>query len=338
MSTAIAKKETPALVEAGIEVRNDDDLSLALDKERFAQMQRIATVMSEGSLLPDHLVVRPYWCTISRGPIPPQAYREAAKDLGQEAFNQSLADAKKRTMANCFRVVNQAFRWRMDPFAIVDKTYSVGDGKLAYEGQLVAAVINTRAGLRGRLSYDYKGKAGTDERTIIVSGTFKDEDQPRTVEVRVGAAKTKNEIWKTDPDQKLVYSGSVKWARRWCPEVLMGVLTDDDLERIQMNVVETTAKEVDSEMETEANAVPISLPPVEGVIDNRPEPVDPEELPLPEETIAELRDMANRLGTSWQEVEQEFFKGPAEDYRHPDPEQEARKAEKAIRALAPRGK
>ena len=42
-----------------------------------------------------------------------------------------------------------------------------------------------------------------------------------------------NPMWIRDPDQKLVYSGVVKWARRHCPEIIMGVLTEDDLDRIE---------------------------------------------------------------------------------------------------------
>lgn len=228
-------------------LKREDELSLALDADRFDQMTRIAEMMSRQSLLPDHLVVRPFWAANVKGVIPPTMHKTTLKEYGEEIYNASIEQAEQRTAANCFRVVNQAFRWRMDPFSIVDKTYSIGDGKLSYEGQLVAAVVNTRAGLRARLEYDFTGEPGTDGRTIKVSGTFIDEVEPRTVDLSVGQAKTNNEIWRKDPDQKLVYSGSIKWARRWCPEIMLGVLTDDDLERIQTKVIETSPAPVEPE-------------------------------------------------------------------------------------------
>jgi len=183
-------------------------------------------------------------------------------------------------------VVNQAFRWRFDPFAIVDKTYSVGDGKLAYEGQLVAAVINTRAPIRSRLGYEFTGDQNTDGRTITVTGWFIDEDSPRKVSLNVGQAKTKNEIWRKDPDQKLVYSGAIKWARRYCPELMLGVVTEDDLERMQMKVIDTQgqapAQITEAPTTADIKKKILEKEPIKEVVRN-PEP-DPEPEPDPKIT------------------------------------------------------
>ena len=37
-------------------------------------------------------------------------------------------------------------------------------------------------------------------------------------------------MWTKDPDQKLAYCGALRWARRHCPEVVDGVLSDEDLD------------------------------------------------------------------------------------------------------------
>lgn len=175
------------------------------DTARFEHMQRIAYAMAASSLLPDHLV------TI--GP------KNNKQQLGQETIR-----------ANCFRIVNQAFRWQIDPFAMIDETYVVG-GKLGYQGKLVAAIVNARSGLKDRLRYEFNGQTG-DGLQVTVIGTFRGEDEPRTVDLSVGQAKTDNKMWRTDPEQKLIYSAVTKWARRHCPEIMLGVLTDDDIERI----------------------------------------------------------------------------------------------------------
>lgn len=185
------------------DVRVVEDNSAAaylFDTARFEHMQRIASAMASASLIPDHL---------------------KGKGSPQEAYAQ--------TVGNCFLVVNQAVRWQMDPFAVAPETYSVG-GKLAYQGKLVAAVVNARAGLIERLSYAFEG-AG-DGRKVTVLGTFQGEAEPRTVILTVKEGKTNNQMWVKDPDQKLIYSGVVKWARRHCPEVVLGVMTDDDMERM----------------------------------------------------------------------------------------------------------
>jgi len=169
--------------------------SALLQTETFNQMQRVAIAIGGSSLCPKHL----------------------------KGSNQS------ETVGNCLRVVNQAYRWGFDPFAVADESYVV-HGKLGYQGKLVAAVVNSRAGLKERLAYDFKGEG--DERTVIVSATFQGSEKVLTIELSVKQAKTENDMWKKDPDQKLCYSGAIKWARRYCPEVIMGVLTDDDLERM----------------------------------------------------------------------------------------------------------
>lgn len=134
-----------------------------------------------------------------------------------------------RTQANCFRVALQAHNWGRNVFDVADRSYMTR-GKLGYEGKLVASVVNTRAGLRGRLSYAYSGEG--DERTVEVSGQFRNEPAPRTITLSVKQAKTGNEMWTKDPDQKLAYCGAIRWARRHCPEVVDGILTDDDLDVI----------------------------------------------------------------------------------------------------------
>lgn len=176
-------------------VEDNSPTAYLFDTARFEHMQRIATAMASASLIPKHL----------RG------------NNMQEA------------VANCFLVVNQSIRWNLDPFAVAPETYEVG-GKLGYQGKLVAAVVNTRAGLDGRLQYTFEGSG--DERTITVSGRFKGDATAEIITLRVKDAKTDNKMWIKDPDQKLVYSGAVKWARRHCPEIVLGVITDDDLERI----------------------------------------------------------------------------------------------------------
>jgi len=65
------------------------------------------------------------------------------------------------------------------------------------------------------------------------------------VKVSVGQAKNDNQMWKKDPEQKLAYTGATKWARRWCPEILLGILIDDDehpsMREATGHVVETAA-------------------------------------------------------------------------------------------------
>lgn len=186
-------------------VQDDSPIAHLLDTGRFEHMQRIAMAMARASLIPDHLH--------GKGANPAAVYEQTA--------------------ANCLLIVNQAIRWGVDPFAVAAETYVV-HGKLGFQGKLVAAVINARAGLIGRLNYTFAGQG--DDRTVTVSGQLEGEPEIRTVTLTVGQAKTDNDMWRKDPDQKLVYSGATRWARRHCPEVMLGVVTAEDLERMTITV------------------------------------------------------------------------------------------------------
>lgn len=191
-SPAVPARPAPKPVRV---VSDSGPLAHLLDTARFEHLQRIALIMATASLIPDHLKGR----------------------------------SQQETLGNCFLVVNQSLRWGLDPFAVAAETYSV-QGKLGFQGKLIAALVNARSNLEGKLRYEFKGTG--DNRTVTVIGQFADEDIERTVDLSVGQAKTSNKMWTNDPDQKLIYSAATKWARRHCPEVLLGVLTDDDLDRI----------------------------------------------------------------------------------------------------------
>ena len=152
-----------------------------------------------------------------------QARTRAASSLVPKHLRGKTAD---ETTANVFRVQVQAELWGMDPWSVIDESYVV-HGKLAYQGKLVAALVNTRAGLRKPLTYEFEGTG--DSREVTVTGIDQDGELLQ-VKLTVKQAKTDNEMWRKDPDQKLCYSGAIRWARRHRPEIVMGVAIVDELE------------------------------------------------------------------------------------------------------------
>ena len=126
----------------------------------------------------------------------------------------------------CFAVWLQASRWEMDPFAVARKTYFVNEN-IAFEAQMVAAVVNTRAGLKRRPTYVYDGDG--DLLTCKVSGEFEDGVVQVYESPPVGAISPKNSpLWKTDPRQQLGYFSIARWARRFCPEVILGIYMPEE--------------------------------------------------------------------------------------------------------------
>lgn len=215
--------QTAVVVQPKREIRVVEDDSPAgymLDTAKFEHCYRVAEAMSQASLLPKHL----------KGANPVEA------------------------KANCFLVVNQAMAWKLNPFLIMGETYEV-QGKLGFQGKLIISVMNTRAGLREKLNFEFNDKKG-DDLAVTVYGRFIGEDAPRTVTVSVGQVKTQNQMWVKDPEQKLIYTGAIRWARRHAPEVVMGVMIEEDMEAIREEAHILSLKQIKSPAIPEMAALP----------------------------------------------------------------------------------
>lgn len=202
-----------------------------LDTGRFEQMQRIASVMAECTMVPDHL--RGYWD-------------------GTGTNKKFYEFPGKTTAANCFLVVNQSVRWGMDPFAVA-QCVSIVHGRICYEGKLIAAVLDAKLGLnlvpeyndRGGndfgvtiYAYDQQGKPVVNPRTaepLIIEGTV---GQWRTSHPSSPWTEAKNHR------RQLMYRGSREWARIHRPAIMLGVYADDEIDELSSSAHTSRARDV----------------------------------------------------------------------------------------------
>jgi len=133
----------------------------------------------------------------------------------------------RKNPGDCLLIVEQAMRWGMSPFAVAACT-SVINGKLNFEGKLVAAALNGSGIMAARLEYEYSG-AGPDLK-VTVRGTIKGETKPREITLWLKEAKTTNGMWVKQPEQQLCYAGTRVWARRHAPEVMLGVYSPEEFD------------------------------------------------------------------------------------------------------------
>jgi hypothetical protein len=128
-------------------------------------------------------------------------------------------------------ITMQALQWGMNPFSVAQKSYKIKD-VIAYEAQLIAAVINTRADLKRRPQISFEGEG--DARQCTVSFEFNDGSVQIYVSPPVSRITPKNSpLWKTDPDQQLSYYSIRAGGRRYCPEVILGVYDRDEVEEFR---------------------------------------------------------------------------------------------------------
>lgn len=229
------------------------------DSGQFAQMWNIADALAQSSLIPDTL-------------------------KGQ---------TKEQTKANCLRVVEQASRWGLSPFAVMDSA-SVVHGKLMWEGKLIAAAITAMLGVR--LRYDYSG-AG-DNRKVVVSGDI--DGHTATIEGTVGDWKTtgKGSPWDNlaNRDQMLAYRGARQWARRHAPEVILGVYAPDEMEDVMVNVTNGRRAVIKRDVEIVPSA---SSPDLEREEESRPQP-EQEAGMIPAYIFGVDHDKGETKGKKWE--------------------------------------
>ena len=202
--------------QAPAEHRNTTDM--VLDYQAMAQMSNLAEMMANGrATVPQHLQGNP---------------------------------------ADCMAVVMQAAQWRMNPFAVAQKTHVV-QGTLGYEAQLVNAVVCSSTKVKDSFHYDWFGDwtkvignfvtktsqkgnqyqapnwTAADEKGLGVRvwATLKGESEPRVIELLLSQAQVRNStLWASDPKQQLAYLAVKRWARLYAPDVILGVYSSDELQ------------------------------------------------------------------------------------------------------------
>lgn len=219
MSTAISTNEN--------KTQMIDNISILTNGELFDRLRTLSAVMANsGAFVPEHFRGKP--------------------------------DA-------CMAVVMQAARWGMDPFAVAQKTHIVGNsGVLGYEAQLVNAVITNMSPTKDRIHYDWFGpweniigrfveKTSSKGNKYIAPGwdlkdeagvgvrvwaTMKGESEPRELILMLSQAQVRNStLWASDPRQQLAYLAVKRWARLYCPDVILGVYSADEVEEREEKVI-----------------------------------------------------------------------------------------------------
>ncbi len=133
----------------------------------------------------------------------------------------------------CVGITMQAMRWGMDPFAVSQKAYVTEDKHgveaIAYEAQLISAVINKHAPIIAPPVYSFDG-AGP-QRRCSVRATLRGAREPSVYDTPpLNQLTGRSPLWTKDPDQQLSYYAIRAWARRYCPEIILGVYAPDELQ------------------------------------------------------------------------------------------------------------
>ena len=228
-------------------VNDSSEFALLLDSGRFEHLQRLAKMFAASSMVPAH-------------------YQGSAP--------------------NCAIAIEMATRLKIAPMMFMQKTYII-QGKPGIEAQLAIALVNSNGPFTGPIQWKIAG-AGKD-RSCTAYATHKATGEVceatvtwAMVEAEGWASKSGSK-WKTMPDIMFKYRSATFLARLYCPEVLMGMSSADELEDIrpvEVEVVSTTPGQ------SRVDALAASLGGKKAPVDPTPEEAAPASEPGDEDPAA----------------------------------------------------
>ncbi|MFV1626825.1 Rmf/CrpP family protein [Phaeobacter sp. JH20_02] len=224
------------------------------------------------------------------------------KDMGQVMEFSKLMSVSRQAVPKhlrgqpgaCMAVSLQALNWRMDPFAVANKSYSVND-RIVYEAQLIQAVIEQRAPIKGRLKGDFIGE-GAKRQCRLWCLSEEDGERIEYTSPEIGSITTKNSpLWKSDPDQQLWYYSARAMCRRHFPDVLLGVYEKEEIAHAP-ELRDVTPKE--GGFAARAQAARRQDSPPEENHDTQGKPLDGEILPADEDAAPVEQEQQEDGGTT----------------------------------------
>jgi len=168
--------------------------SLFLDVERFEFAQRVAKMLATATMVPEHF---------------------------------------RNNIGNCMVALNLADRFKVDIFMLMQNVYVV-HGKPGLEGKLVIALINQCGKftpLQFRIENDKDGKPISCTAYATHKETKEKLEQTVTWEMvkAEGWDRKAGSKWLTMPSLMFQYRSATFFARVYCPEVILGMQTIDEI-------------------------------------------------------------------------------------------------------------
>lgn len=181
------------------------------------------------------------------------ARQQRQLEITEKWFEHSQREAKllaasdyapktyKGNVANCVLVINLARRLDMDPAILMQNT-AIIYGKPAFEAKFVIALIN-RSQIFTRLHYVFSGTVGQDDwgcRVVTYERATGEKIEGPVVTIAMAKAdgwfSKEGSKWRSIPQQMLIYRAATFFGRAYCPEVTLGLHTQDEIDDMTIDV------------------------------------------------------------------------------------------------------
>lgn len=147
----------------------------------------------------------------------------------------------EKNPAACFVGLQLAFQLGVDPMMLFQRIYSPATGKIGIETQVAVAIANQRGVFKGPIEYVFEGQGDTRQCTAKAVLTANGKEVSETIKwetvVKEGWFEKSGSKWKTMPDKMFKYRSAMWLIRTYCPEILLGLSSADELED---NIIDVT--------------------------------------------------------------------------------------------------
>jgi hypothetical protein len=216
---------------------------------------------------------------------------EGAQRMAKLLASSDLVPAQyKNSIPNSIIALEMAQRLDMNPLMVMQNLYMVHN-KPAWSSSFLIACING-CGRFSSLRYEFTGAEGSDERTCVAWSCEKGSTEKLLgppVSIKIAKAEgwfNKNgSKWQTMPELMLRYRAATFFARTYCPELTMGMRTQEELHDVdaketEVAVVETKAAAVHEKMlkrrEERVASAEAAVVPAAGADEEKPNPNCPD--------------------------------------------------------------
>ncbi len=223
----------------------------------------------------------------------------------------------QKGLANCYIALVLAKQMNENPLVVMQNIYIV-HGRAGWSATYMIAKANASGIFKGVIRFKHEG--GAKDRTCTASATLADTGEVVTSTVGMAMAEaegwTKNAKYRSMPDQMLIYRAATFLVRTYCPQVMLGYRTADEIDdlaasgEIHDTEVKTAASVVDG-LRNRLNGTPdavIETKPAEGELDALDAAIDdfkaaggvPEELAESNNsTLAKMRAAKGKAREVW---------------------------------------
>lgn len=174
----------------------------------------------------------------------PAAFEQIQRVAKVFSLSKLVPKDYQQNLPDCIVALEMANRIGIHPMMFMQHSQVV-HGKPGIDGQLAISLVNTRGGFQHKLRFRYHPEDEAKRRVLknideLGCTCWTTDRNGEVLEVSLNIAEVKKwgwwdkpgSPWQKMPEQMLAYRTGLFFARRYCPEVLCGLRTTDELQDI----------------------------------------------------------------------------------------------------------